>query len=416
MGEGGAGAELHVAVQPDLPRRAARARAACTTSPSARRTPNTTPGRERLQQAAHPEQRQGRPLLFPQPLFPRAERHPVRDRHRRPGLRRRRAAGDARREARAAAVPGGPARGDRGGAEAAVRSVIPLAQRRIQCEPAMLDCSVASILAMTAPTDLDTAPELRGCMRRVLLTSFCSGTPSNAARASGDCSRCRKRRPLRPCARTMSSGAPFISRREIATALGRQRGDLPARPSCASASTSVRRRQPALTSPQAFASSPRSSGLPITSNSNARRWPIRRGAIRLDAASGTRPSATNGVEKRASLAGDRIVAMEHHGGADADRDALHGGDQRLFGPRQRIEKADDGVAEPLAAGRGLMKSPQIVAGRECAGRAADQHAADRRRPRSRSRSPPPSRRTSREVSAFFFSGRFIRMVRTRRRR
>ena len=44
MGEGGAGAELHVAVQPDLPPRAARARAACITSRSARRTPNTTPG------------------------------------------------------------------------------------------------------------------------------------------------------------------------------------------------------------------------------------------------------------------------------------------------------------------------------------------------------------------------------------
>src|SRR5215813_2718064 len=42
------------------------------------------------------------------------------------------------------------------------------------------------------------------------------------------------------------------------------------------------------------------SGCPITRNSNARRWPIRRGASRLEAASGIRPRLTNGVEKNAS--------------------------------------------------------------------------------------------------------------------
>ena len=47
---------------------------------------------ERLAESAAIE-RPGRPLLLPQPLFPRAERHPVRDRHGRPRLRRRRAAG-----------------------------------------------------------------------------------------------------------------------------------------------------------------------------------------------------------------------------------------------------------------------------------------------------------------------------------
>ena len=40
----------------------------------------------------------------------------------------------------------------------------------------------------------------------------------------------------------------------------------------------------------------------MTSSENARRWPIRRGASRLEAASGTRPRLTNGVEKRASVA------------------------------------------------------------------------------------------------------------------
>ena len=100
-------------------RRRGRARAACITSPSARPTPNTMPGRSGSTHDAHSEQRQGRPLLFPQPLFPRAERHPVRDRHRRPRLRRRRAAGDARRAPGAAAVPRAAPRGDRSGAEAA---------------------------------------------------------------------------------------------------------------------------------------------------------------------------------------------------------------------------------------------------------------------------------------------------------
>src|SRR5262249_19698280 len=41
-------------------------------------------------------------------------------------------------------------------------------------------------------------------------------------------------------------------------------------------------------------------GRPITSSEKARAWPMRRGASRLAAASGTRPRLTNGVEKRAS--------------------------------------------------------------------------------------------------------------------
>ena len=88
---------------------------------ASRRVPHAGRGIRCLGRAAEhtarAEQRQGRPLLVPQPLFPRAERHPVRDRLGRPGLRRRRADGQARREAGAAAVPRRAAQGDRGGAE-----------------------------------------------------------------------------------------------------------------------------------------------------------------------------------------------------------------------------------------------------------------------------------------------------------
>ena len=73
---------------------------------------------KRLTRFARPQQRRDRPLLFPQPLFPRTQRHPVRDRHRRPGLCDRRADGNARRKTGAAAVPGAAKGGDRGGAEA----------------------------------------------------------------------------------------------------------------------------------------------------------------------------------------------------------------------------------------------------------------------------------------------------------
>ena len=55
-----------------------------------------------------------------------------------------------------------------------------------------------------------------------------------------------------------------------------------------------------LTRPPATAAAA-SSSRPMTSIANARRCPIRRGAIRLDPASGTRPSLTNGVANLASV-------------------------------------------------------------------------------------------------------------------
>ena len=122
MGEAGGerspAAELHVLEDKDSARRAARRR---------RRPPRRVPHARRgavsrldaaPERTPRPQQRRGRPLLFPQPLFPRAQRHPVRDRDGWPGLRDRRADGNARRKTGAAAVPGAAKGGDRGGAEA----------------------------------------------------------------------------------------------------------------------------------------------------------------------------------------------------------------------------------------------------------------------------------------------------------
>ena len=150
-----------------------------------------------------------------------------------------------------------------------------------------------------------------------------------------------------------------------------------------------------LTRPQRLRLRRRRAARPMTSSAKARRWPIRRGASRLEAASGTRPRLTNGVEKRASVAGDDIVAMQQHGGADADRDALHGGDQRLLAARERMQEADrpasPGLRRTSAACRNSCRS---LPARERARHAGDQHAADRRRRRWRCRARPPSRRTS----------------------
>ena len=93
-GRGRPAAELHVIEAKDAADGRGRARAVCITSRSARRTRRSImPGRSDLTELRHPQQRRDRPLLFPQPVFPRAQRHPVRDRHRRPGLCDRRADG-----------------------------------------------------------------------------------------------------------------------------------------------------------------------------------------------------------------------------------------------------------------------------------------------------------------------------------
>ena len=81
MGTGGAHAELHVAVQPDLP---AAQQGAGGVHHVAFRTPdaNYDAWADRAERAGGPQQRQGRPLLVPQSLPARAERRAVRDRDR----------------------------------------------------------------------------------------------------------------------------------------------------------------------------------------------------------------------------------------------------------------------------------------------------------------------------------------------
>ena len=113
MGPGGPAAELHVAVQPGLP--VAR-QGAGAVHHVAFRTPDVETMHawtRHLAAVGRAVERRGRALLLPLALLPRARRQPVRDRHRRPRLRRRRAAGDARAAAVAAAVPRGPAGRDR---------------------------------------------------------------------------------------------------------------------------------------------------------------------------------------------------------------------------------------------------------------------------------------------------------------
>lgn len=96
-----------------------RARAACITSRFARPTiGNTTPGRSGSTSSASATAARSTGSIFGA-LFPRAERHPVRDRHRRTRLRHRRADGNARRETGVAAVPGTAPHPDRSRVEAA---------------------------------------------------------------------------------------------------------------------------------------------------------------------------------------------------------------------------------------------------------------------------------------------------------
>ena len=119
MGERGAGAELHVAVQPDIPH---ASQGAGGVHHVAFRTPDADydAWADRLEELRVPNSGKVdrfwfRSLYFREPngiLFEIATR--------RPGLRRRRADGQARREAGAAALPRRAPQGDRGGAEAAV--------------------------------------------------------------------------------------------------------------------------------------------------------------------------------------------------------------------------------------------------------------------------------------------------------
>jgi glyoxalase family protein len=121
MGEGGPAAELHVIEQKNLP--VAR-QGAGGVHHVAFRTPDESQYHDwtrRLGELGIPnsgEKRRDRPFLFSQPVLPRAQRHPVRDRNRRARLCGRRANGETWGKARFAALPRTSARRDRSGPEA----------------------------------------------------------------------------------------------------------------------------------------------------------------------------------------------------------------------------------------------------------------------------------------------------------
>jgi glyoxalase family protein len=113
MGEGGPAAELHVLEQKDAP---VAQQGAGAVHHVAFRAPDETQYHAWTQRLG--ELRRDRPVLFSQPVFPRAERYPVRNRDRRPWLCHRRADANARREVGAAAVPGTAPRANRSRAKA----------------------------------------------------------------------------------------------------------------------------------------------------------------------------------------------------------------------------------------------------------------------------------------------------------
>ena len=149
MGEGGPAAELHVIEDKDAP--VAR-QGAGGVHHVAFRTPDEEQYHawtKRLTDLARAQQRRDRSLLLPQSLFPRAQRHPVRDRDRRAGVCHRRADGNARRKIGVAAIPRAAACGDRGGIEADRKRLLRLHVGGIGLMPGRR--SVRAIWSFNAP-------------------------------------------------------------------------------------------------------------------------------------------------------------------------------------------------------------------------------------------------------------------------
>jgi hypothetical protein len=69
--------------------------------------------------------------------------------------------------------------------------------------------------------------------------------------------------------------------------------------------------------------------------------------------------------------------MQQHRGADADRNAVHRGNQRFFATSQRVQEADNGIAQTFAGCGRLTKLFDIVAGTKGAGRPRDHDAMNR---------------------------------------
>ena len=143
--------------------------------------------------------------------------------------------------------------------------------------------------------------------------------------------------PPRRSARQISSGAPRIRLREIGHGL-RAAGRRFSRGLHGSASTSPGATT-ALTQPACLGCGGIEGAAHHQKLEGARDAPSGAGPSRLDAASGTRPRRRRASRTRIG-AGDHMVAVQQHRGADADRETLHRRDQRPLGSRQRMEKAD----------------------------------------------------------------------------
>ncbi len=226
-------------------------------------------------------------------------------------------------------------------------------------------------------------PRLRGDDRRARLRER---NASNAALASGDLRRSAKCCASSSMRATISSGDPRMRRREAATAPG------------GNAAISAAALGPASTSPGATTlTRPRPSARRYSARGPSRGARRRRGGPSAAAREDLRrpcmsPRLTKGVENRASspATGSADRAVQQHGGADADRDALHGGDERLLATGERAQRST-----------ALPRPPPCAARRKPAGRF-------RRRMRGtpmmttqrmlapcrRFRALPPSRRTS----------------------
>jgi hypothetical protein len=85
---------------------------------------------------------------------------------------------------------------------------------------------------------------------------------------------------------------------------------------------------------------------------------------------GNEPSLRNGVENDRVVGGDDVVAVQQHGGADADGEAADRGDQRLLVARQRVEKFRMRGSNSAGFGR-FEKIGDIAAGAERAGTAGE---------------------------------------------
>ena len=121
--------------------------------------------------------------------------------------------------------------------------------------------------------------------------------------------------------------------------------------------------------------------------------------------------ADEGRGKARVVGGDHMVAMHQHGGADADRVALHGGDERQLAARQRIKKAQDRGSERAACAAMLKKSPMSLPAQNPVGAPAISRQRSAGFCGALSMAAAMASYIA-KVSAFFLSGRFIRTVRT----